>query len=48
MANIDITWDIEGVLTPEQSVNAMIAVILAKGLADSGTFWTWEGKVHPW
>ncbi|CAF9932907.1 MAG: hypothetical protein GOMPHAMPRED_006697 [Gomphillus americanus] len=48
MANIDITWDIEGVLKPEESVKAMISVISSKGLADTGTFWTWEGKVHPW
>ncbi|KAL9115128.1 MAG: hypothetical protein Q9227_000922 [Pyrenula ochraceoflavens] len=45
MANISVDWDIEGILTPEESVTAMLKVIPDKTLKDSGTFWTWEGKV---
>ena len=45
MANIDITWDIDGVLTPKVSVAGMFEVIAARTIEDSGTFWTWDGKV---
>ena len=46
MANIAIPWQVEGVITPEQSVVAMIDVIQSKGIQHSGTFWTWENKVR--
>jgi len=45
MSNIEIPWEIEGVMTPEESVSSMIPVIETRGLQHSGTFWTWEGKV---
>lgn len=45
MSNIEIPWEVEGVMTPEQSVSAMIPVIETRGIQHSGTFWTWEGKV---
>jgi len=45
MANIDLGWEVKGQLTPEESVSAMIPVIVSKGIEDSGTFWTWENKV---
>ena len=50
MANIDLAWDVEGIITPEVSVSAMIGVIESKGIQHSGTFWTWENKVGrlPW
>ncbi len=46
MSNIEIPWEIEGVMTPEQSVSSMIPVIESRGIQHSGTFWTWEGKVN--
>jgi len=48
MADIDVEWEVEGILTPQESVEKMLTVILGKTISDSGTFWTWEGKVHPW
>ena len=50
MANIDggLEWDVEGIMTPDESVRKMLDVIPSKGIEDSGTFWTWEGKQYPW
>lgn len=48
MANISLDWDVEGTITPEQSVSGMIPVIESKDIRDTGTFYTWEGKEHPW
>lgn len=45
MANIDADLPIEGLLTPQESVEKMLAVITGKTIDDTGTFWTWEGKV---
>ena len=56
MANIDvsgvpkaigdvITGEVEGVISAEESVSAMIDVIQTKGIQHTGTFWTWENKV---
>ena len=45
MANIDLGWEVEGQMTPEESVSAVLKVIPTKTLEDSGTFWTWEDKV---
>ena len=45
MANISVDWEVDGILTPNESVSAMIKVITNKSRKDSGTFWTWEGKV---
>lgn len=48
MANIDVAWEVEGIISPEESVSSMIKVIESKGIQHSGTFWTWENKVsHP-
>ena len=47
MADISTGWDIEGILTPQESVEAMLRVISTKTIEHSGTFWTWEGKVRP-
>ncbi|KAF2873100.1 hypothetical protein BDV95DRAFT_627872 [Massariosphaeria phaeospora] len=48
MANINLTWQVEGIITPEQSVVNMLEVIQSKGIQHSGTFWTWEGKPYVW
>ncbi|KAI9820586.1 MAG: hypothetical protein M1827_004955 [Pycnora praestabilis] len=46
MANdISVEWEVEGVMTPEESVSAMLKVIPTKTIEHTGTFWTWEGKV---
>ncbi len=34
--------------TPEFSAKALAQVIASKTVADSGTFWDWEGKPVPW
>lgn len=46
-ADITTEWDIEGILTPQESVEAMLRVIPTKTIEQSGTFWTWEGNVSP-
>jgi hypothetical protein len=45
MANVELPWEVSGIITPEESVRNMIAVIKSKGIQHSGTFWTWENKV---
>jgi hypothetical protein len=45
MTTIDADLPIEGLLTPQESVEKMLAVIRGKTINDTGTFWTWEGKV---
>jgi hypothetical protein len=45
MANIELPWEVHGIITPEESVRNMIQVIKSKGIQHSGTFWTWENKV---
>lgn len=45
MANIRVPWEVQGIITPEESVRKMIDVIQSKGIQHSGTFWTWEDKV---
>lgn len=46
MANVNIDWEVDGIISPEVSVSAMIRVICTRKLGESGTFWTWEGKVQ--
>jgi len=48
MANIDVDWEVEGIITPQESVTQMLKVFAQKGKDDSGTFWCWDGRVHPW
>jgi hypothetical protein len=45
MAAISTEWDVEGIITPQESVEAMLRVIPTKTIEQSGTFWTWEGNV---
>jgi hypothetical protein len=47
MANIQLSWEVQGIISPEVSVSNMISVIESKGMQHSGTFWTWENKVSP-
>jgi hypothetical protein len=46
MANVQLPWEVQGIITPEESVMKMIAVIKSKGIQHSGTFWTYENKVR--
>lgn len=47
MANIDIQWEIEGgQISAEESVKGLLNVIPSKGVDQSGTFWTWDGRVR--
>ena len=45
MANVSLDWEVEGIISPENSVSEMLKVIPTKNVEQSGTFWTWEGKV---
>ncbi|KAK3114164.1 hypothetical protein LTR53_007803 [Teratosphaeriaceae sp. CCFEE 6253] len=45
MANIEVEWEVEGQMEVGESVAACITTMESKGLADSGTFWTWKGEV---
>jgi len=45
MANVQLPWEVQGIITPEESVAKMIEVIQSKGIQHSGTFWTYENKV---
>lgn len=44
--NVSLEWEVEGQMRPTESVAACISVIDSKKTGDSGTFWTWEDKVH--
>ena len=45
MANISVDWEVEGIITPEESVTKMLKVFATKSRDDSGTFWCWDGRV---
>ena len=45
MTDIRIDWEVEGEMTPKESVTHCLKVIEDRGPDDSGTFWTWENKV---
>jgi len=46
MANVSVGWEVEGIITAKESVAGMLSVIKSKTVRDTGTFWTWEGKVR--
>lgn len=46
VAGASLGSEVDGIISTEQSVSAMLQVIGTKTLKDSGTFWTWEGKVN--
>lgn len=48
MAKIDTTWEIEGVISPQESIRNMILVITRLCHGDTGSFWRWDGERHPW
>lgn len=48
MANIELDWEVKGMISPNESVSGMLHVIETKSDADSGTFWTWKNEQYPW
>jgi len=48
MADISVDWEVEGIINADESVEKMLKVIDDKDKKDSGTFWCWDGRVHPW
>ncbi len=47
MANVSVGWEVEGIISAQESVAGMLQVIETKTLQDTGTFWTWLGRVGP-
>lgn len=46
MANVELGWEVEGIIQADESVSKMLDVIESKsGKEDSGTFWCWDGRV---
>lgn len=45
MQNIEIGWEVDGLITAKESVKGVLEVIAKKNKADSGTFWCWDGRV---
>lgn len=48
MANVELGWEVEGIITAEESVRDMLNVLEGKDSTFSGTFWRWDGTQHPW
>ena len=46
MANVSLGWEVEGIINVDESVAGMVRVVEQKTIRDTGTFWTWEGKVR--
>lgn len=47
MANVSVGWEIEGIISAQESVAGMLQIIEKKTFQDTGTFWTWQGTVGP-
>lgn len=45
MANISVGWEVDGIISAEQSVAGMLQVVESRTVHDTGTFWTWQGVV---
>ncbi|QLI70664.1 uncharacterized protein G6M90_00g068080 [Metarhizium brunneum] len=48
MADIQLGWEVKGCISASESVSGMLAVMAEKGQGDTGTFWCWDGRSHPW
>ena len=48
MANVPVDWEVEGIISAEESVTKMIDVIEAKSRQTTGTFYQWDGQVSMW
>jgi hypothetical protein len=40
-----VGWDVEGVISAEYSVSAMLRILATTTIRDTGKFLTWEGRV---
>lgn len=47
MGAIEVEWEVEGIISAQESVEGMLKVISSKGSNDSGGFWCWDGRVSP-
>jgi len=47
MADVEVPWEVPDMMEPEESVRGMLKVIESKDYKDTGTFWTWDGRVSP-
>lgn len=57
-SNVDLVWEVDGIITPEESVRGCLKVVDEKGrggVDERGgkpvgvaTFWDWEGRAYPW
>jgi len=45
MGDIEVGWEVEGVMQVDESVRGCLRVIEERRMDESGTFWTWEGEV---
>ncbi|KAJ8128805.1 hypothetical protein O1611_g4829 [Lasiodiplodia mahajangana] len=48
MSDIEVGWEVKGSISSSESVSGMLKVIAEKGEKDTGTFWCWDGRSHPW
>ncbi|KAI0109698.1 NAD(P)-binding protein [Nemania sp. FL0031] len=48
MSDIELSWEVKDSISPSESVSGMLKVIAEKGENDTGTFWCWDGRSHPW
>ena len=46
MAHSDADCDMDGIMSPQESISGMLRVIAARTRQDSGTFWKWDGQVR--
>ena len=46
LGNESVGWDVEGVISAEYSVSAMLRVVATTTIRDTGKFLTWEGRVN--
>jgi hypothetical protein len=44
MQQVNVEWEVEGIISTQESVSAMLQVIASKKIEHSGTFWTWENN----
>lgn len=45
MGDVEVDWEVKGVIEVDESVRGCLKVIEERRVEESGTFWTWEGKV---
>lgn len=48
MADIDLPYQVDGVIGPDESAAAIVEVLKDKDEKSSGGFWRWDGREHSW